>query len=275
MNTDRRSVAGVALALGAMTLLAGDLAAQKASPAELAAKLSGTWTMNRELSPGFSTPGGPGGRRGGGRASFLTGGLRPAGPPDTLSRALLPAFALRATAGRLPARSVSASAEATADAPKRLRREGRRVTYSLRSFALSFVAAGGQRRGSVPGGDGPNGPSDLTPEEIAAQVAIRQLQQVAPQITIKATPESVTFTDQRGEQTFTINDKNATIDVGGAKITAKNKWDKATLRQEFSNPKSKLIRTWEIDENNRLVLKAKLESMTLMSTEAKAVFDRQ
>jgi hypothetical protein len=209
MNTDRRSVAGVALALGAMTCLAGDLAAQKASPAELAAKLSGTWTMNRELSPGFSTPGGPGGRRGGGGAS------------------------------------------------------------------LALAAMPGQRRGSVPGGDGPNGPSDLTPEEMAAQVAIRQLQQVAPQITIKATPESVTFTDQRGEQTFTINDKNATIDVGGAKITAKNKWDKATLRQEFSNPKSKLIRTWEIDENNRLVLKAKLESLTLMSTEAKAVFDRQ
>ena len=110
MNTDRRTVAGVALALGAMTFLASDLAAQKASPAELAAKLSGTWTMNRELSPGFSGQGGPRGRRGGGNPS------------------------------------------------------------------LAFAGMAGQRRGSVPGGDGPNGPSDLTSEEMAAQVAIRQLQ---------------------------------------------------------------------------------------------------
>jgi hypothetical protein len=41
-------------------------------------------------------------------------------PPDTLSRALL-----------RHARSVSASAKATADAPKRLRREGGRVAHSL------------------------------------------------------------------------------------------------------------------------------------------------
>jgi uncharacterized protein YnzC (UPF0291/DUF896 family) len=205
MNIHRKGVA-VALALGAMTL-GGGLSAQKAAPADLAAKLSGTWVVNRELSPGFSAPGG---RRGGG------------GP----------------------------------------------------SFALAGIA--GQRRGSVPGGgDGSNGASDLTPEELAAQAAIRQLQQVAQTITIKATPESVTFTDPRGEQTFAINDKNTTIDLAGSKITAKNKWEKATLRQEFSNPKTKLVRTWEVDENNRLVLKAKLESMTLVSTEVKAVFDRQ
>ena len=207
MNTDRRSVA-VALAIGAMTVPISGLVAQKLSPADLAAKLTGTWTINRELSPGFSAPGG---RRGGGRPSLAIAGIA------------------------------------------------------------------GQRggRGVPGGGDGPNGPEDLTPEERAGQVAMRQLQQVAQSITIKATADSVTFTDSRGEQTFTINDKNATMDLGGAKITVKNKWDKATLRQEFSNPKSKLIRTWEIDDNNRLLLKAKLESMALMSTEVKAIFDRQ
>ena len=36
--------------------------AQKPSPADLAAKLSGTWVLNRELSTGFGAPG----RRGGG-----------------------------------------------------------------------------------------------------------------------------------------------------------------------------------------------------------------
>jgi hypothetical protein len=207
MNIDRRGVA-VALALGAMTF-GGGLSAQKASPADLAAKLSGTWTINRELSPGFAAPAGRG-RRGGGGALFAVAGIA------------------------------------------------------------------GQRPGSVPGGGGSgNGPGDLTPEELAGMEAMRQLQQIAPTITIKATAESVTFADPRGEQTYTINDKNSTIDVAGSKITAKNKWDKATLRQEFSNSKSKLIRTWEVDDSNRLVLKAKLESMSMMSTEVKAVFDRQ
>jgi hypothetical protein len=206
MDIHRKSVA-VAVALGAMTF-AGGLSAQKASPADLAAKLSGTWTINQELSPGFAAPAGRG-RRGGG------------GP----------------------------------------------------SFAIAGIA--GQRPGSVPRGGDANGPGDLTPEEMAGIQAMRQLQQIAPTITIKATAESVTFADPRGEQTYTINDKNSTIDVAGSKITAKNKWDKATLRQEFSNSKSKLIRTWEVDDSNRLVLKAKLESMTMMSTEVKAVFDRQ
>jgi uncharacterized protein YnzC (UPF0291/DUF896 family) len=205
MNIHRRSVA-VALALGAMTF-EGGLSAQKVSPADLAAKLSGTWTLNQELSPGFAAPAGRG-RRGGG------------GP----------------------------------------------------SFAIAGIA--GQRPGSLPRGGDANGPADLTPEEMAGMQAMRQLQQIAPTITIKATAESVTFVDPRGEQTYAINDKNSTIDVAGSKITAKNKWDKATLRQEFSNSKSKLIRTWEVDDSNRLVLKGKLESMTMMSTEVKAVFER-
>jgi hypothetical protein len=206
MTIDRRGVA-VGLALGVMTV-GGGLSAQKASPADLAAKLSGTWTINQELSPGFAAPAGRG-RRGGGSALFAIAGIA------------------------------------------------------------------GQRRGSLPGGGDANGPADLTPEEMAGMQAMRELQQIAPTITIKATAETVTFADARGEQAYPINDKNTTIDVGAAKITAKNKWDKATLRQEFSNSKSKLIRTWEVDENKRLVLKAKLESMTLMSTEVKAVFDRQ
>jgi hypothetical protein len=209
MTIDRRGVA-VALAVGTMTIGWTGLSAQKLSPADLAAKLSGTWTINHELSPGFAAPGGPRGRRGGGGASF------------------------------------------------------------------AFAGMAGQRPRGVPGGgDSGNSAADLTPEERAGLDAMRQLQQIAPTIGIKATAESVTFTDPRGEQSFAINDKNATIDVGGAKISAKNKWDKATLRQEFSNSKSKLIRTWEVDENIRLVLKAKLESMTMMSSEVKAVFDRQ
>ncbi len=44
-------------------------------------------------------------------------------------------------------------------------------------------------------------------------------------------------------------------------MNTKSRWDKAILRQEFSTPSSKLIQTWEVDENGRLVLTAKVESL--------------
>jgi uncharacterized protein YnzC (UPF0291/DUF896 family) len=191
------------------------LRAQKLSPAEIAEKMSGTWNLNRELSPGFSSP--PG--RGQGRQS---GG---------------PSFAL---AGAVPQRG-----------------------------------GGGRGGGGGLGGDLPNTNADLTPEELAAQAAIRQLQMIAPTITIKATADNVTFVDQRGEQSFAIDGKSSKMDVNNAHIDVKNRWDKQVLRQEFSNPKTKLHRSWEIDGNGRLVMKARIESMTLNSTEVKAVFDRQ
>jgi hypothetical protein len=198
---------GFGVGAAIVVVAASGAVAQKAAPADLAAKLSGTWTINRELSPGVAAPG-RGGARGGGPA-----------------------------------------------------------------FAVAGIAM--QRGGGRGAGDTSGGMEDLTPEERAGIAAMRQLQQIAPEITIKATPESVTFTDARGEQTFTINDKNSNIDVGGARVGVKNKWDKQTLRQEFSTTRSKLIRSWEVDENGRLVLKVKVEGMTLVSNEVKAVFDKQ
>jgi hypothetical protein len=50
---------------------------------------------------------------------------------------------------------------------------------------------------------------------------------------------------------------------------------RAELKQEFSNTQAKLIQTWGVDEAGRLLLTAKLESMTLVTPERKAVFDRQ
>ena len=118
-------------------------------------------------------------------------------------------------------------------------------------------------------------PSDLTPEQRAEQAAMRQLQQIDEHITIKASLESVTFTDARGDRTFTVNDKPSRIDVGGSTVSVKSKWDKTVLKQEFSNTQAKLVQTWGVDEAGRLVLTAKLESMTLITPERKAVFDRQ
>jgi hypothetical protein len=195
------------LAVGAIVLVLsnGIVSAQKASPADLATKLSGTWMLNRDLSPGFRAPGG---RRGGG-ALFAVAGLA------------------------------------------------------------------GQRGGRGGGGGGVSDASDLTPQQRAEQAAMRQLQQITEKIVITASAETVTFADTRGERTFAVNDKSAKIDVAGSPVNVKSKWDKDVLRQEFSNTQAKLIETWGLDEAGRLVLTAKVESMTLLTPDQKAVFDKQ
>ena len=183
--------------------------AQKLSPADAAARLTGTWTLNRELSPGFRAPGG-----------------RPGGPG--------------------------------------------------RGGALFNVAAPAftpQRGGG--GGGAANSPSDLSPAELAAQAAMRQLQQLADEITINATAEKVTFIDTRGERTYTPDGKNAKITVAGSEVSTKTRWDKTALRQEFSTTSAKLTQTWDVDNDGRLVLTAKVESLRLRTPEQKAVFDKK
>ena len=153
-------------------------------------------------------------------------------------------------------------------------RRGGGVRLSSRPlFATAAVVT--QRGGGGGGGGGYSDASDLTPEQRAEQAAMRQLQQIAPQVTIKASAESITFVDARGERTFAINDKTSKIEVAGAQVSVKSKWDKNQLKQEFSNTQARLVETWSIDDAGRLVLTAKLESMTLMTPDQKAVFDRQ
>jgi hypothetical protein len=177
-------------------------------PADIAAKLTGTWVLNRELSTGF----GPAGR-GRGRG----------------------------------------------DAPR---------------FALAAPAMS-QRGGGGRGGGGISDASDLTPEQRAEQAAMRQVQQIADRMTIKASADSVTFIDSRGERTFAVNDKTSTLDVGGSPVKVKSKWDKRVLKQEFSNNQAKVVETWDLDDADRLVLTAKVESLNLVTPDRKAVFDRR
>jgi hypothetical protein len=153
------------------------------------------------------------------------------------------------------------------------RSPGRRGGAAL--LGASVFAQRGRGGGGGGRDSGTNDPNDLTPEQRAAQAAMRQLQQVAERIVIKASAESVTFTDTRGERTFAIDDKASRIDVDGSPVNVKSKWDKNALRQEFSNPQAKLAETWSVDDAGRLVLTAKLESMTLMTPDEKALFDRQ
>ena len=117
--------------------------------------------------------------------------------------------------------------------------------------------------------------SDLSPAEAAAMAAMRELQQLAEVITIKATPEQVVFEDARGQRSYTLDGKNVKVTVAGAEVSTKSRWDKSALKQEFSTASSKLIQTWDVDENGRLVLVAKVESLRLRTPDQKAVFDKK
>jgi hypothetical protein len=142
-----------------------------------------------------------------------------------------------------------------------------------RGGARFSMAGAHMQRGA--GGPTPSAPSDLSPSELAAMAAMRQLQQIANEIAIEATADRVTFRDARGERSFTIDGKNAKIGVGGAEVNTKSRWDKTALKQEFSTVQSKLSHTWDVDENGRLVLVAKMESLRLVTPDQRAVFDKK
>ena len=194
---------GVALTVAGVTAGAGG---QKLAPAEAAARLSGTWVLNRELTSGFTAPGQRGGRRGGG-------------------------------------------------------------------LLLSLAPGAGQRGGGAP--STASDMSDMSAAERAAMTAMRELQQLAEIITIKATPEQVAFEDARGQRSYALDGKNVKVTIAGTEVSAKSRWDKAVPKQEFSTASSKLTQTWDVDENGRLVLVAKVESLRLMTPDQKAVFDKK
>ena len=146
-----------------------------------------------------------------------------------------------------------------------------------RGGGLQMAVAPGfaQRGGGGGGGTAPNDASDLSAAEVAAIAAMRELQQLAAVITIKATPEQIVFEDERGQRSYALDGKSVKITVAGAEVSAKSRWDKAVLKQEFSTAQSKLTQTWDVDENGRLVLVAKVESLKLMTPDQRAVFDRK
>ena len=146
-----------------------------------------------------------------------------------------------------------------------------------RGGGLQMAVAPGfaQRGGGGGGGTAPNDASDLSAAEVAALAAMRELQQLAAVITIKATPEQIVFEDERGQRSYALDGKSVKITVAGAEVSTKSRWDKAVLKQEFSTAQSKLTQTWDVDENGRLVLVAKVESLKLMTPDQRAVFDRK
>jgi hypothetical protein len=200
----------VATAVGLIAAATMPISGQKPSVADVAKQMSGTWIINRALSPAFAPPRGNRGRSGGGAAYAVS--------------------------------------------------------------AVPFQRGG--RGGGGGGADSPSSSADLTPAELAERAAMGQLRQIAAKLTIVATAETFSVTDERGEQTCAINDKSQKIQVSDVTIGEKCRWDKDKLRQEFSATSSKLIRTWELDGAGHLVMKGKLEGMNQNTPEATAVFDR-
>jgi hypothetical protein len=190
--------AALAATLFAVTL---PLHAQKLSPDDVAARLSGRWTINRSLSPAIGGPGRSGGA------------------------AYRPAILL-------------------------------------------------QRGGGGGGAAAPSGSGDMTPAELAERTALRRLLQIAPELTIKATAEKVSFVDLRGEQTCAVDGRATPMDVPDVQISSKCRWDKQQLRQEFAATRGKVTKTWAVDDKDHLVIKARVEAIGQDVSEATAVFDR-
>jgi hypothetical protein len=63
----------------------------------------------------------------------------------------------------------------------------------------------------------------------------------------------------------------------GQKITSADVAAKmsGSWKQDFSSTQRKVVRIWNIDGNDHLVLAVRVESLTFNSTESRAVFDRQ
>jgi len=200
------------VALAILVLAGSGLGAvpQAPAPGELAARMTGRWKLNRELSPDLAKPGPGRGRRGGG-----------------------PSFAI---------------------APAVPQRGGR------------GDSGAGELRGEMPA---------VTEAEAAAQAALAVIQDVPPELTIEATATVMTLTEPRGPSLFKIDGKDAKVEVPGSVIKVKSKWDRATLRQEFSSAMRKVTRSWSVDANNRLVLNQLVEGISLKQTTVQALFDRQ
>ena len=212
-------VAVLGLILAALLIGPGSrtaASAQSGAPADVASKLTGHWKLNRELSPGLTTPP-PGRGRGAGAGS------------------------------------------------------GARFAVAAPAFQRGGRAGGGGGGGAAGGG----ADSPLMSQELAAQAALSTVQQVPDEMTITATAESVEFVEPRGRSVFRIDGKNGTVEVPGGSIKVKSRWDRGSLRQEFSSAQRTLKRSWSIDEQNHLVLTQHIESVSLTTKDARAVFDRQ
>jgi hypothetical protein len=216
-HVPRRKLGAITIVAAMILLLGQGLGAviiQTSSPPELAAKMTGSWRLNKELSPSLSNPGR--GREG---------------------------------------------------------RPGTGPSFGVMPIAAQRGGRGGAGRGS--GAESGADMSNLMPAEAAAQAALSWVQQVPLELTIEATPAEIKLIEPRGQSLFRIDGKSTPIEVSGGTIKVKSKWDRASLRQEFSSTQRMLLKSWSVDSNGRLVVTEHIESVAFKSRETQAVFDKQ
>lgn len=151
--------------------------------------------------------------------------------------------------------------------------EGRRGGGPAFALAGALPQRGG-RGGTGSGEPGVEAPF-VTTEEAAAQTALAAIQQLPSELTIEATAADMKLTEARGDSFFKIDGKNTTIQVPGATMKVKSKWERAALRQEFSTALRSLVRSWSVNADGRLVVTQRAQSARFVSKDVQTVFDRQ
>ena len=189
------------------------VAAQTATPAEIATRLSGSWKLNVALTPASEKP-----ARGRGEVS------------------------------RTP-----------------------RLTVSQPRCSAAAAAAA-----ALPGGGGQPGSESapLMAGEIAAQAALATLHQVPLEIVIEAQAGSVNLPREprAANGTSTLTGRTRRWMCRAARFTA-NRNGRRVRCARNSQTRRKLVKTWSVDAQDRLVLTERVESLAPTS-ESKAVFDR-
>lgn len=190
----------------------------------------------------------------------------------------LPAPAQNAAPGTLPARMTGGWTLNKELSPSLAPSPGGTRGGRRGGGALFAVAGAGVQRGGRGGGGGGGASADASPlmaEEVAAQAALDVLHQVPLEIAIAATEGEIRFTEPRGEWLFKTDGKTSRMQVPGGTITVKSKWERQTLRQEFSSSQRKLVKIWTVDASDRLSVTERIESLTFNTKDSTAIFDRQ
>jgi hypothetical protein len=96
---------------------------------------------------------------------------------------------------------------------------------------------------------------------LQARALMREVVQPAPLVTIVATPDTVSFTDDQGMvRRFTTDGKKQKVDLGTAEVEATTSWEIASLVQELRGGSVKVKRTWQVsDQGNQLVVEVATE----------------
>jgi hypothetical protein len=154
-------------------------------------------------------------------------------------------------------------------------RGGSQQYFSTGFNTPSVTARPAFQRGGRGGG---GGGGEMSETDRAGNAYIAMLRAAPSTITIKATPESVTFTDPRGERTYAVDNKTARLVVNGATVMTKSRWDNRTLKQEFVFGESRVTHDYELNaEGTRINFKVISQNMSSQGppSEGKAVYDKK